>query len=169
MSASSVETPLSIRKMTPSDLERVIEIDRLSFSLPWPERSFHFEVEKNEAARAWIAEVTNNDGTTSIAGMIVGWLIVDEIHVATIAADPTHRREGIGRRLMLHLLHEAYKEGARKSFLEVRRSNEAARKMYCSLGYREDGVRPHYYQDNHEDAILMSLQEIDPGLFDTQG
>jgi ribosomal-protein-alanine N-acetyltransferase len=155
--------------MTPADLERVIEIDRLSFSLPWPERSFHFEVEKNDAARSWIAEATKEDGTTDIVGMIVGWLIVDEIHIATIATDPTRRREGIGRRLMLHLLRETYKEGARTSFLEVRRGNEAARQMYLALGYQEDGVRPHYYQDNHEDAILMSLQQIDPALFDWQG
>jgi [ribosomal protein S18]-alanine N-acetyltransferase len=169
LSASPVPSSINIRKMTPADLERVIEIDRLSFSLPWPERSFHFEVEKNEAARAWIAEATDEDGTTTIVGMIVGWLILDEIHVATIATDPGRRRAGIGRKLMLHLLREAYKEGARISFLEVRRSNDAAREMYRSLGYQEDGVRPHYYKDNHEDAILMSLQQIDPDLFDSQG
>jgi ribosomal-protein-alanine N-acetyltransferase len=155
--------------MTPADLDRVVEIDRLSFSLPWPERSFHFEVEKNESARTWIAEAANEDGTTAIVGMIVGWLILDEIHIATIATDPTRRRESIGRRLMVHLLREAYQEGARKSFLEVRRSNEAAREMYRRLGYQEDGVRLRYYKDNHEDAILMSLQEIDPNLFDWQG
>jgi [ribosomal protein S18]-alanine N-acetyltransferase len=169
LSASLFPSSVNIRKMMPADLERVIEIDRLSFSLPWPERSFHFEVEKNEAARAWIAEAANDDGTTVLVGMIVGWLILDEIHVATIATDPAFRKQGIGRQLMVHLLREAYKEGARISFLEVRRGNEAAREMYRSLGYQEDGVRPRYYQDNHEDAILMSLREIDPDLFDSQG
>ena len=166
MNASSINTEIKIRRMTPADLDRVIEIDRLSFTLPWPERSFHFEVEKNEAARAWVAESQKPNGTTAIVGMIVGWLIVDEIHIATIAIDPAYRKQGIGRRLMVHLLREACSEGARKSFLEVRRSNSAAIEMYCKLGYQEDGVRPRYYQDNHEDAILMSLQCIDPALFD---
>ena len=167
MNASPAPSEIKIRKMNPADLDRVIEIDHLSFTLPWPERSFHFEVEQNEAARAWVAEAANDDGTTTIVGMIVGWLIVDEIHIATIATDPACRMQGIGRRLMVHLLREAYSEGARISFLEVRRGNEAAREMYQKLGYQEDGVRLHYYKDNHEDAILMSLQSIDPALFDS--
>lgn len=153
--------------MTAADLERVIEIDRLSFTLPWPERSFHYEVEKNEAARAWVAESQTSDESPVIVGMIVGWLIVDEIHIATIATDPSCRKLGIGRRLMVHLLREAHSEGARKSFLEVRRGNESAREMYQKLGYQEDGVRLHYYKDNHEDAILMSMQNIDTNLFDS--
>jgi ribosomal-protein-alanine N-acetyltransferase len=148
--------------MTTADLPKVIEIDQRSFSLPWPERSFHFEVEENDAARAWVAEVTGTDGVPVIVGMAIGWLIVDEIHIATVAVSSEFRGQGIGIMLMKHLLREAYREGARKSFLEVRRGNEAARKMYSSLGYQEDGVRLHYYQDNQEDAILMSLDDIDP-------
>ncbi len=166
MNASSINAEINIRRMTPADLDRVIAIDHLSFTLPWPERSFHFEVEKNEAARAWVAETQTPNRSTAIVGMIVGWLIVDEIHIATIAIDPAYRKLGIGRRLMVHLLREACSEGAQKSFLEVRRSNSAAIEMYLKLGYQEDGVRPRYYQDNHEDAILMSLQSIDPALFD---
>jgi ribosomal-protein-alanine N-acetyltransferase len=152
---------IQIRKMTIEDLPQVVAIDQSSFSLPWPESSFHFELEKNECARAWVAEVTDMGGKQVIVGMIVGWLIVDEIHIATVATAHNFRGKGIGERLMKQLLRDAYKEGARKSFLEVRRSNEAARRMYQKLGYQEDGVRPRYYEDNHEDAILMSLQNID--------
>jgi [ribosomal protein S18]-alanine N-acetyltransferase len=167
---NSGSTPeLIIRKMTPADLARVIEIDRQSFSLPWPESSFHYEVEKNDAARAWVAETRLPDGAVRLVGMIIGWLIVDEIHIATIATDPDFRHLGIGHRLMVHLLRESSKEGAQKSFLEVRRGNTAARRMYEELGYEEDGVRPRYYQDNHEDAILMSLQNIDPNLLNSIG
>lgn len=162
MNPASGLPAITIRKMTPADLSGVIEIDQHSFSLPWPERSFHFEVEENEAARAWVAEMTGADGSPEIVGMAIGWLIVDEIHIATVATASEYRRQGVGIMLMKHLLHEAYREGARKSFLEVRRGNEAARNLYSSLGYHEDGVRPRYYQDNHEDAILMSLENIDP-------
>lgn len=153
---------VQIRKMTIADLPQVVAIDHSSFTLPWPESSFHFELERNECARAWVAEIIDSGGTTVIAGMIVGWLIVDEIHIATVATAHEFRGRGIGGRLMKQLLGEAYKEGARKSFLEVRRGNDAARRMYQQLGYREDGVRLRYYEDNHEDAILMSLQNIDP-------
>jgi ribosomal-protein-alanine N-acetyltransferase len=155
--------------MTLADLPAVIAIDQQSFSLPWPERSFHFELEQNEASRVWVAEIQSADAIPVLVGMIIGWLIVDEIHIATIATAPAFRHQGIGRRLMVHLLRESFNEGAAKSFLEVRRSNEAARQMYRSLGYQEDGVRPRYYQDNHEDAILMSLQNIDPTLLDSGG
>lgn len=169
MSPAQVPFPIQIRKMTPADLPRVIEIDRGSFSLPWPESSFHYELEKNDAARAWVAETQDTTGNMVIAGMIVGWLIMDEIHIATVATASEFRRLGIGRKLMVHLLVEAQKEGAKISFLEVRKGNAAARQMYDELGYQQDGVRPHYYQDNHEDAILMSLQKIDPDLLISQG
>lgn len=169
MIPSQAPLPIRIRKMTAADLPRVIEIDRGSFSLPWPESSFHYEVGKNDASRCWVAEAQDAAGNIVIAGMIVGWLIVDEIHIATVAAAPEFRRLGIGRKLMVHLLLEAQKEGAVVSFLEVRKGNTAARQMYVELGYQEDGVRPHYYQDNHEDAILMSLPKIDPDLLISQG
>lgn len=141
-----------IRKMTLDDIEQVIAIDRESFSLPWPERSFRFELTDNPASRCWVAEV---DG--KIAGMIVVWLIVDEVHVATIATHPDFRRQGIAKNLLSHALQHLSTEGAQSSFLEVRASNLVAQEMYRKFGYEESGVRRHYYRDNDEDAILMTL------------
>ena len=69
-----------LRKMTSEDLEEVISIDQVSFSLPWPPRSFQYELTDNPASRCWVAELDGH-----VAGMLVGWLIVDEIHIATIA------------------------------------------------------------------------------------
>lgn len=130
----------------------VHEIDLLSFSMPWPERSFRFEVTSNPAARCWVAETEGR-----IVGMIVVWMIVDEAHIATIATHPDFRRQGIGDELLTYALVSALSEGAVKSLLEVRASNEAAQRMYRRFGYVEDGRRPRYYKDNQEDAILMSL------------
>ncbi len=130
----------------------VHEIDLLSFSMPWPERSFRFEVTSNPAARCWVAETEGR-----IVGMIVVWMIVDEAHIATLATHPDFRRQGIGDELRTHALVSALSEVAGKSLLEVRVSNEAAQRMYRRFGYVEDGRRPRYYKDNHEDAILMSL------------
>ncbi len=146
---------LSIRKMVPAHLEQVVAIDQVSFSLPWPARSFQFELTDNPASRSWVAEL---DGR--VVAMIVLWLIVDEVHIATIATHPDFRRQGIGAKLLVHALSSVKVEGAQKAFLEVRASNTVAQDMYREFGFAEDGRRLRYYKDNNEDAILMSLKEL---------
>ena len=146
---------LLIRRMTLDDLPTVVALDQLSFSLPWPERSFRFEVADNAASRCWVAEV---DGR--VVAMLVGWLLVDEIHIATIATHPDYRRQGIGRKLLSYALSRALEEGAQSSFLEVRESNLAAQEMYRQFGYQATGRRKRYYRDNDEDAILMTLESL---------
>jgi len=141
--------------MTFNDLEQVIEIDQLSFSLPWPSRSFRFELVDNQASRCWVAEL---DG--KVVGILIGWFIVDEIHIATFATHPDFRQRGIGKKLLSFALQSASDEGAVFSLLEVRESNAAALKMYRQFGYVEDGRRENYYSDNGEDAILMSLTPL---------
>jgi [ribosomal protein S18]-alanine N-acetyltransferase len=146
---------MTIRKMILEDIDQVLAIDEASFSLPWPARSFHFEVTNNPASRSWVAEIEGH-----VVGMVVAWMIVDEIHIATIATHNDFRRQGIGEKLLIHTLKSAKEEGAVTSFLEVRESNRFARQMYNKFGYVEVGRRRHYYKDNNEDAILMSLDSI---------
>ena len=144
-----------LRKMTLDDVEQVIAIDQMSFSLPWPTSSFHFELTDNPASRCWVADL---DGR--VVGMVVAWLIVDEIHIATIATHPDFRKQGIGEKLLSFTLQSAKDEGALTSFLEVRESNDAAIMMYHKFGYVESGRREGYYKDNGEDAILMTLDSL---------
>ncbi|MDD2921099.1 MAG: ribosomal protein S18-alanine N-acetyltransferase [Anaerolineales bacterium] len=144
-----------IRKMTVEDLEQVVAIDQISFTLPWPPRSFHFEVTDNPASRCWVAE---QDG--KIIAMLVAWFIVDELHIASIATHPDFLRQGVGGRLLEHALRSAKEEGALTSFLEVRESNDAAINLYRKFGYAESGHRENYYADNGEDAILMTLNIV---------
>ncbi|GAB4504378.1 MAG: ribosomal protein S18-alanine N-acetyltransferase [Anaerolineales bacterium] len=146
---------LVIRKMTLNDVPAAHEIDVLSFSLPWPERSLLQEVTDNPMARCWVAEV---DGR--LAAMLVLWLIVDEAHIATLATHPDFRGRGIGERLLVEALNLAYNEGARTALLEVRAGNELAQRLYRKLGFEIVGRRPHYYKDNHEDALLMTLSTL---------
>jgi ribosomal-protein-alanine N-acetyltransferase len=148
----------TIRKMTLDDLELVVAIDQASFSLPWPARSFQFELTDNPAARCWVADLEGR-----VVGMMVAWLIVDEIHIATIATHPDYRRQGIGKKLLLHTLQSAQEEGAITSFLEVRESNDAALEMYRKFGFVESGRREGYYKDNDEDAMLMTLDRLTGG------
>ena len=145
-----------IRRMTLTDVPAVHEIDVLSFSLPWPERSFRFELTENPVSRGWVAEVDEK-----IAAMLVIWFIIDEAHIATIAVHPDFRRQGIGEQIMLHALRAAREEGARRAFLEVRAGNEAAQGMYKKYGFDVVGVRLGYYKDNNEDAFLMNLEKFD--------
>ena len=147
---------MNIRRMTLDDLAQVVAIDTASFSLPWPERSFRFEVSDNPASRAWVAEI---DG--KIVGMIVAWLLVDEAHIATLATHPDFRRQGIARKLLIFSLQSMMSEGALTSVLEVRESNAAAQEMYRKFGFEESGRRPRYYRDNDEDAILMTLHKLE--------
>lgn len=142
-----------IRKMTVKDVPDAHSLDKLSFTLPWPERSLRFEVTDNPAARCWAAVF---DGR--LVGMLVLWLIVDEAHIATLATHPDFRRQGIAARLLVEALNSAFKEGAQKALLEVRAGNEAALAMYRKYGFAQVGTRPHYYKDNGEDAILMTLE-----------
>ncbi|NJN80074.1 MAG: ribosomal protein S18-alanine N-acetyltransferase [Anaerolineales bacterium] len=144
-----------IRKMIMNDLEQVVAIDQVSFSLPWPARSFQFELTDNPASRCWVVELDKK-----IIAMIVSWLILDELHIATIATHPDFRKQGIGKKLLTHALKSAKDEGVIRSFLEVRESNEVALKMYRNFGFVEDGRRKEYYKDNGEDAILMTLNNL---------
>ena len=145
-----------IRRMGLADVPAVHEIDVLSFSLSWPERSFRFELTENQVSRGWVAEV---DG--KIAAMLVLWFIVDEAHIATIAVHPNFRRQGIGEQILRHALRNVRNEGAQRAFLEVRAGNAAAQAMYKKYGFEVAGVRRGYYKDNNEDALLMNLEKFD--------
>jgi len=146
---------VSYRRMTLNDVAAVHEIDVLSFTLPWPERSFRFEISENPVSRGWVAEID-----TKIVAMLMIWRILDEAHIATIATHPDFRRKGIGEQLMIVALLSAREEGARHAFLEVRAGNLAAQLMYKKYGFIIAGTRPRYYKDNNEDAILMDLVDL---------
>jgi len=156
---------VTLRPMTIDDVKRVYEIDTLSFSMPWTERSYRFEITENSHGCNWVAEV--EDGAARlVVGMIVVWVILDEAHIATIAIHPDFRQRGIGRRLLAQGLLAAYQRGARLSYLEVRRSNLAAQAMYHAFGFETVGERPHYYKDNNEDAFLMTLDPLQPDVLE---
>jgi ribosomal-protein-alanine N-acetyltransferase len=147
----------TIRRMESEDIPDVFAIDKDSAALYWPERSYHFEVETNEASRPFVAV----DETGRILGFIVFWLIIDEAHLANFAVRAEVRCCGVGRALLNHGLRICYESGARVSFLEVRAGNEPAIHLYESSGYHTESVRKQYYQDNHEDALLMNLDPED--------
>jgi ribosomal-protein-alanine N-acetyltransferase len=166
MSAASSVGEITIRRMRLEDVPVVHEIDTLSFSLPWPERSFRFEVTENAASRGWVAEAVVN-GASKIIAMLVLWLLVDEAHIATVAVHPDFQRYGIGSQIVVEALKAACAEGARRAFLEVREGNVAAQEMYLKFGFEITGRRSRYYRDTGEDALLMALERL-PALAQVQ-
>lgn len=153
---SAVALQIAVRPMGLDDLPAVMEIDRLSFSLPWPERSFRFELTGNDASHLLVAEMPVG-GEARVAGFLGYWLLVDEMHISTLAVHPEMRGRGIGELLLQAGLERAWIQGADMSTLEVRPSNKAAIALYSKYGFDLVGRRRKYYQDNNEDALLMTL------------
>jgi len=136
-------------------INEVYEIELLSFPVPWSRKSFRKELE-NSSSLSYAAHLPLNGGS-KVVGYVCNWLIEDEFHILNLAVHPQHRRKGIGRTLLEYSLHRADQRDAEKAFLEVRRSNSPAIELYKKLGFRIIGVRPRYYSNNHEDAIIMTL------------
>jgi [ribosomal protein S18]-alanine N-acetyltransferase len=167
MSSTPAVVNLQIRRMTATDIDRVAEIDSLSFSLPWPKSSFDYEL-KNPVSRLWVVEIEDPTPVSKIAGMICLWVIENEGHIATFAIHPDYRRLGLGAFMLARTLFEASREGVELVYLEVRRSNLAAIRMYHEFGFEMTGSRAGYYSDNHEDALMMTLAMIDPQVLQTR-
>ena len=95
-----------------------------------------------------------------VAAFCSCWVIVDELHINTIAVDMSRRRQGLGRALMQHILTAVAGEGVRRATLEVRRSNLAALRLYEDLGFEVAGVRKRYYTNPEEDALILWRETV---------
>jgi ribosomal-protein-alanine N-acetyltransferase len=144
--------------MTLDDLRAVHAIEHASFSVPWPDDAYRNELLTNRLASYVVARA--GDAVIGFAGL---WVMVDEAHVTTFAVDPGWRRRGVGERLLLALLDIAVTRRAREATLEVRLSNMPARRLYEKYGFRPVGIRPRYYSDNGEDALIMTTDPLASG------
>jgi ribosomal-protein-alanine N-acetyltransferase len=146
---------LRIRPMTIVDLPAVQLIERASFTTPWPPHAYQQELESNRLATYLVAQL--GDQVVAYGGI---WLMVDEAHVTTFAVDPRFRRRRIGERLLLAMLDLSLDRHAREATLEVRLSNLPARRLYEKYGFRPVGIRPRYYSDDGEDALIMTTEPL---------
>jgi len=142
------------------DIPQVHEIDVLSFALPWPEKSYQFELVENPATLALVAELVPSAAKPRVIGMAVVWIVVDEAHIATIAIHPEFQGFGYGKSLLAEALVQAIQRGAILATLEVRENNLLAQQMYIKFGFTIVGRRFHYYKDNNEDAVLMTNDKL---------
>jgi ribosomal-protein-alanine N-acetyltransferase len=143
-----------IARSTEADLDAVMAIDRLSFPVPWAQAAF-----ADELTRPWARlEILRNADSGRVVAFCNYWLVADELHLLNIAVHPDERRRGHAARFLRHVLDEARRHRARVVSLEVRVSNRAATELYRKFGFREVGLRPKYYADNAEDALLLDLE-----------
>ncbi len=145
-----------VDRMKVEDLPAVHVIERESFSTPWPAHAYRQELEANRLAHYIVARW--GDEIVGFAGL---WMLVDEAHITTFATRRAWRRQGIGERLLLAMLDLAGARGAAEATLEVRPSNTPARRLYEKYGFKVVGVRPRYYTDNNEDALIMTTEALD--------
>lgn len=147
---------LRFRRVEAADLPRLMEIERDAFLHPWSEQQL-----RSELGNAWsvmlAALETGPEAAGRMVGYVIVWVVHDELHVLNVATATEARRRGVGRALM-EAAHALGRDRAcRLSTLEVRRSNAPAIALYKALGYRQVGMRPRYYAEENEDALLMSL------------
>jgi ribosomal-protein-alanine N-acetyltransferase len=135
--------------MEPKHLDDLLELELLSFSIPWTRKMFQEEFD-NDKAFYFVA--CDGEKVVGYCGM---WTIIDEGQITNIAVHPKMRNRGIAKQLILRLIEEASIQGIKALTLEVRRSNIQAINLYKWAGFYEDGFRKGYYIDNREDALIM--------------
>jgi len=148
--AATDQSQLVFRAMTLEDVPAIVEIEEEAFTSPWTKEAFVNELTQNHFARYMV--MTYDDEVIGFGGM---WTIVDEAHVTNIAIRLPYRGRGLGDRLLTELQRTAVMFGAERMTLEVRASNEVAQRLYRKKGFEAAGIRPGYYSDNQEDAIIM--------------
>lgn len=153
---------VTLRSMRPSDLDDVLRLEKELFSDPWPREMFLHDFGEEDASC-----LVGEEGEALICYGIA-WLVKREYHIANMAVRRARQGEGIGALLLDGMLDEARKRGCDTATLEVRFSNDRAIGLYRSRGFREVAIRPGYYTDNGEDALVM-LRELDPPAGGTGG
>lgn len=155
-------TAYQLRRAAADDVPAIMELERSIFvNDAWSERSMLSEVTGEHGYYLVAFEPETPDRIDGYAGLLAprGGAEGD---IQTIAVAPHARRRGLGRTLMLALIAETRRRGARELFLEVRADNPGAQALYRELGFEEIGVRPRYYQPDGVDAIVMRLAVPNP-------
>lgn len=141
------------------DVPTIGALEVLCFPAPWSPETYRNELLHNRFSSYWVLRPLPEAASGQPPILAYGgyWLMGDEVHIVTIATHPDYRRCGLGEHLLLQMIEQVRSQGAGLVTLEVRFSNKAAQQMYAKLGFVEVGLRRAYYQDNGEDALLMTL------------
>lgn len=142
---------IEFRPCREQDLDAVCVIERGTFPMPWTRDQFA-DLLSHPAGLGWVATFPG----CGVAGYAIGWVAADEAELADLAVTEEVRGEGLGTGLVHAFAREAGVRGAARLYLEVRASNDGARRFYERLGFRIVGRRGGYYRHPREDALAMS-------------
>lgn len=152
MQKSDLEKRIKLIPLKNEHIDEVYEIERLSYSNPWTKFGFYAEI-RNPFSMPYVLTLDEK-----IAGYIVLWDYGESLHIANITVHPDFRRMGLGRYMIRFAKEKARELGMKAITLEVRKSNEPARRLYESEGFVAIGVIKGYYPDNHEDAVVYKYE-----------
>ncbi|MFP4456687.1 MAG: ribosomal protein S18-alanine N-acetyltransferase [Clostridia bacterium] len=141
---------IQFREMDFGDIKQVMDIETEVYKSPWNRMAFINELRHNKYASYYILE--EDDVIIAYGGI---WNVLDEAHITNIAVKKDLQKQGYGKKMLDYLEKKAYEKGANAITLEVRASNTAAQALYEKNGYTSWGIRPKYYTDNNEDAVIM--------------
>ncbi len=144
---------LKIRPMKPTDIQAVLDIERQVYNYPWTEGIFRDCF--TAGYKCWVCEDLERVIAYSILSVAAG-----EAHIMNICVDPTEQNQGIGRKMIEHLIKVSRYCKAESIFLEVRPSNESAKVLYQRMGFNEIGIRKDYYpaEEGREDALMFGME-----------
>lgn len=151
------QTTINFRPLAAADIPAIVKLEAESFYDAWNENMLQNEL-SNKMTTYLVMEV---------AGRLMGyagfWLVAGEAQITRVAIWDAERGQGYGTRLTAALVNKAWELGAEAITLEVRESNMAAQKAYLTCGFASEGIRPNYYEDNHENAVIMWLYKEGAG------
>jgi ribosomal-protein-alanine N-acetyltransferase len=144
--------PLIERLRDSADLDAVLAIEDASFNNPTTRAWYESELQRPDVCFVYVIRIEE----APVAGFCAFWKVVDQIHINNLAIHPHFRGRGLGTVLLARVLEEVEDLGAPHATLEVRRSNDAARRLYERAGFATVGVRTSYYTNPIEDALILS-------------
>jgi [ribosomal protein S18]-alanine N-acetyltransferase len=148
----------SITRLQPGeDLDGVVALEAASFTNPWSREMLERDLTNVDVARVYVLR----DEAGRLMGFCGCWFIAGELHINTLAISEQHRRRGHATRLLRFVLAEGAAAGITCATLEVRRSNEAALRLYERFGFAIRGIRPNYYTRPVEDALVLWSEKLD--------
>ena len=148
---------LVIRPMASADLDGLMQIEEYSFPTPWKRHMYEHDLVSNKFSRFFVICDRASGDLLAYSGT---WFIYEEAHVGTVATKHECRGCRLAEQLLAYTALQADLEGLEYMILEVRVSNEAARRLYERLGFRQVGVRRGYYTDTREDALLLTCTDL---------
>jgi ribosomal-protein-alanine N-acetyltransferase len=152
--------PYTLREMRPSDIRAVMAIEQVVFPTPWKASAYEYEVTRNRLADYQVLLAAQGDQPRQLIGYAGTWLLVDELHVSTIAVSRDWQGKGLGELLLLNMLTKAYEMPVTMATLEVRRGNQVAQSLYRKYRFEVVGERRRYYE-SREDALIMTVAPLD--------